>query len=64
MKKVYVNKDTETIVIVSLKNDLEYQSNKDYEFLFEGYKRDCLNFIDNYWEENLITSDNQQLITD
>lgn len=64
MKKVYINRDTETIVIVSLKNDLEYQNNKDYIFLYEGYKKDSLKFIENYWEENLIYSENQQFITD
>jgi len=64
MKKVFINNNTGVIVIAHEKNSMEYDSNTDYWLLFEGGKKDCLKFIDTYWENNYVADEQRILIKD
>lgn len=64
MKKVYINNNTGAIIIVSAKNDIEYINNNIYTLLFEGYYKQCLSNIEEYFTNNFIPDDQQQIIND
>lgn len=61
MKKVFLNNATGAIIIVSPKNAYEYSS---FIELFEGTVKECLDFIQDYWEENYIPDEKRVLLQD
>ena len=64
MKKVYINNQTGAIIIVSSKNDIEYINNTIYTLLFEGYYKQCINHIEQYFIDNYIPDEQQEIIND
>lgn len=64
MRKVFINNKTLTIIICLEKNYPEYENNNNFTFLYEGYKKDCIIAIEEYWEENYVPDEQRMYLQD
>ncbi len=64
MKKVYINSNTDAVVITSCNNDYEYEGSNSFYCIFTGSLRACHQYIENYWEDNCIIDDARMILND